>query len=156
MHIYFIGGGGQGAFPSPLNFYNPKRSQIWRGAISRCVAQAAKCESAAIDFWIFFKPFGDVLWNIWISEPRGVGPTERSTIVDLLIKIHGPLNPAAYWKVHNLFKGPKFVQKRSKISNAPPPLEIWSIYPWCKLCLCHIIGVEAQLECALEMFLVFS
>ena len=41
------------------------------------------------------------------------------TIVDLLIKIPGPLNPAAYWKVHNFFKRSKICQKRSNISNAP-------------------------------------
>ena len=46
--------------------------------------------------------------------------TERSTIVDLLIKIPGPLNPAAYRKVHNFFKRSEICfKKRSKISNAP-------------------------------------
>ena len=51
--------GAEGAL-SPLNFDNPKRSKIWyvaRGAISCRVAAAAKCESAAIDFWIFFLTF---------------------------------------------------------------------------------------------------
>ena len=55
--------GGEGALP-PLNFDNPKRSQIWYvalGVISRRVAPGAKCESMAINFWIFFKPFWDVL-----------------------------------------------------------------------------------------------
>ena len=55
--------GAEGALP-PLNFDNPKRSKIVyiaHGAISRRVAAAAKCESAAIEFWIFFKPFLDVL-----------------------------------------------------------------------------------------------
>ena len=41
--------------------------------------------------------------------------TERSTIVDLLIKIQ----PCGILKVHNVFKRSKICQKRSKISNAP-------------------------------------
>ena len=46
--------------------------------------------------------------------------TERSTSVDLLIKIPGSLNPAAYWKVYNFFKRSEIcLKKRSKISNAP-------------------------------------
>ena len=62
----FLSGGGadDGALPPPLNFDNPKRPKIWyvaRGAISLCAAAAAKCESTAIDYWIFFKAFLDVL-----------------------------------------------------------------------------------------------
>ena len=70
----FLSGGTGGHCPL-LNFDNPKRSKIWYvvcGTIIRRVAAAAKCESSAIDFWIFFKPFLDVLWDIWTSEPRGV------------------------------------------------------------------------------------
>ena len=51
--------GGQGALP-PLNFDKPKRSKIWYiacGTIIRRVAVVAKCESQAVDFWIFFKTF---------------------------------------------------------------------------------------------------
>ena len=75
---------------------------------------AAKCESPAIDFWIFLNPFCEI--------SGATRRTERSTTMDLLIgKIPGPLNPAAYWKVHNLFQRSTFV-KKSKISNTPPPL----------------------------------
>ena len=59
----FLSGGPGGHCP-PLTFDNPKRSKIWYvacGMIIRRVAAAAKCESSAIDFWIFFKPFLDVL-----------------------------------------------------------------------------------------------
>ena len=69
---YFYGG--QGALP-PLTFDNPKRSKIWYvacGTIIGRVAAAAKCKSSAIDFRIFFKPFLDVLGDIWTSESRGV------------------------------------------------------------------------------------
>ena len=57
--IFLSGGEAEGALP-PLNFDNPKRSKIWcvvHGAIIRPIAASAKCESAAIDFWIFFQPF---------------------------------------------------------------------------------------------------
>ena len=57
-----MGGGGEGALP-PLNSDNPKRSKMWdvtRGVIRLHIAAAAKCESMAIDFWIFFKPFLEV------------------------------------------------------------------------------------------------
>ena len=69
--------GARGALPPPLTFDNPKRSKIWYvacGTIIRRVglAAAAKCESSAIGFRIFFKPFLDVLWDIWTSESRGV------------------------------------------------------------------------------------
>ena len=78
-------------------------------------AAAAKCESAAIDLWIFFIHFVRYL-DLWATRR-----TERSTIVDLLIKIPGPLNPAAYRKVQTKFKRAKICQKRSKISNTLPP-----------------------------------
>ena len=55
--------GARGVLP-PLNFDNPKRSKIWYvacGTIIRRVAEAAKCESSAIDFCYIFKPFLDVL-----------------------------------------------------------------------------------------------
>ena len=100
----FLSGGPGGI--APLNFDNPKRSKMWYvtcGTIICRVAGVTKCESSAIDFWIFFKPFLDVLLDIWTSERC----TERSTILDLLIKIPlikdllikipGPLNPATYW-----------------------------------------------------------
>ena len=57
----FLSGGPGGHCP-PLTFDNPKRSKIWYvacGTIIRRVAAAAKCESSAIDFRIFFKPFLD-------------------------------------------------------------------------------------------------
>ena len=60
----FLSGSQRGHCPPPLNFDNPKRSKIWyvvRGVISHRLAVAAKCKSAAIDFWIFLKPFLDVL-----------------------------------------------------------------------------------------------
>ena len=106
---------------APLNLDNPKRSKIWYvvcSTIIRHVAAAAKCESSAIDFWMFLNLF----WMFCeISGPLShAAYTERSTIVDLLIKIPGPLNPAAYWKVHNFFKRSKICPKKtSKISNAP-------------------------------------
>ena len=76
-------GGGQGYFyqggrgASPLEFWQPKKVKtlvgyVKCGTILRRVAAAAKCESSAIDFWIFLKPFLDVLWDIWTSESRGV------------------------------------------------------------------------------------
>ena len=43
--------------------------------------------------------------------------TERSTIVDLLIKIPGP---ATYLKVHIFFQKVQNLSKRSKISNVSP------------------------------------
>ena len=58
----YIYQGARGTMP-PLDFDNPKRSKIWYvacGTIIRRVAAAAKCESLAIDIWIFFKPFSDV------------------------------------------------------------------------------------------------
>ena len=84
-----------GALP-PLNFDNPKRSKIWYvtcGTIIHRVVAVDKCKTSVIEFWIF------------VSTYRS---TERSTIVDLLIKIPGPLNRAAYWKVHNFFKRFKY------------------------------------------------
>ena len=82
--------GARGHCPPPLNFYNPKRSQILYvtcGTIIRRVVAAARCKSSVIDFWIFCE----------ISGPLShAAYTERSTIMDLLIKIPGPLNPAAY------------------------------------------------------------
>ena len=59
------GGGGRGAAP-PFEFDKPKRSQIWYVARGATVAGVAKCESAAIDFWIFFKSF---FMFCEISEP---------------------------------------------------------------------------------------
>ena len=64
-----------------------------------------------VQFWMFCE----------ISRPLShAAYTERSTIVDLLIKIPGPLNPAAYWKVQKKFKRSEICfKKRSKVSNAP-------------------------------------
>ena len=64
------------------------------GTIMRRVVVAARCKSSVIDFWIFF----NILWMFCeISGPLNhAAYTERSTIVDLLIKIPGPLNLAAY------------------------------------------------------------
>ena len=60
--------------------------------------------------------------SLWTSEPRGVD-TERSTIVDLLIKIPGPLKQAAA-----IFsKGPKFVKKTKK--NIKISLSRWVCRP---------------------------
>ena len=76
--------GGQRRHCPTLNFNNPKRSKIVyvaHGAISRRVAAAAKCESAAIDFWIFLKPF-----------------------FGCFVRLSGPLSHAAYRKVHK--RGP--------------------------------------------------
>ena len=59
---YFIRGA-RWALP-PLNFDNPKRSEIVYvacGTIIRRVVAAAKCKSSVIDFWIFLKYFFDVL-----------------------------------------------------------------------------------------------
>ena len=97
---FYPGGGAEGALP-PLHFDNPKRSKIWyvaRGAISRRVA-AAKCKSAAIDFWIFFKTFFGCFvryLDLWATRH-----TERSTIFS---------------------KGPTFVKKVPKSQMPPPPL----------------------------------
>ena len=93
---YFFRGPGGHCPPPPLNFDNPKRFKIWYvvcGTIIRRVAAAAKCESSAIDLWILLNLF----WMFCeISGPLSYATyTERSTI-DLLIKIPGPLNPAAY------------------------------------------------------------
>ena len=55
--------GARGALP-PLNFDNPKRSNILYvmcGTIIRRVVAAARCKSSVIDFWIFFKYCLDVL-----------------------------------------------------------------------------------------------
>ena len=65
-------------------------------------------------FKTFFGCFVRYL-DLWATRRTG-----RSTIVDVLIKIPGPLNPAAYWKVHNLFKRSKICQKRSKNLKSPP------------------------------------
>ena len=68
-----------GAFP-PLNFDILKRSKIWYvacGTIIRRVAEAAKCKSSAIDFWIFVNLF--LMWY----------------------EMSGPLSHAVYRKVHN-------------------------------------------------------
>ena len=66
-----------------LNFDNRKRSKIWY--MSREVAKARQSI-----FEYFFKPF-----FVFFSEISGplshAAYTERSTIVDLLIKIPGPL-----------------------------------------------------------------
>ena len=94
-----------------------------------------------------------MFWEI--SGPLShVAYTERSTIVDLLIKIPGPLNPAAYWKVHYFFKRSKICQKRSNISNAPPPLEISlscvcgvGRVSVCVLCACCLRGVYCVCVC---------
>ena len=84
------------------------------GTIIRRVVVVARCKSSVIDFWIFFGCFVRYL-DLWATRH-----TERSTIVDLLIKIPGPLNPAAYWKVHIFFKRSEICfKKRSKISNGP-------------------------------------
>ena len=59
----FLSGGPGGHCP-PLNFDNPKRSNILYvtcGTIIRRVVAAARCKSSVIDFWIFFKYFLDVL-----------------------------------------------------------------------------------------------
>ena len=93
--------GGQGALPPPriLTTQKGPRFCVTCGTIIRRVVAAARCKSSVIDFWIFFKYFVDVLWDIWTSEPRGI-----------------------YRKVHNFFKRSEICfKKRSKISNAPPP-----------------------------------
>ena len=50
--------------------------------------------------------------------------TERSTIVDLLIKIPD-LEPCGILKGLQFFQKIQNLSKKSKISNAPPPLAIW-------------------------------
>ena len=66
--------------PPPLNFDSPKFVCRARGAISRRVAAAAKCESAAIDI--------GYLLNLFL----------------IFCEISGPLSHAAYRKVHD--RGP--------------------------------------------------
>ena len=59
----FLSGGPGGHCP-PLNFDNPKRSNILYvtcGTIIRRIVAAARCKSSVIDFWIFLKYFLDVL-----------------------------------------------------------------------------------------------
>ena len=103
--------GTEGAL-SPLNFYNPKRFEIWyvmRIAITWQWLNAKVRQSI----------FGYFINRFWMfCEISGPLSQAAYIIVDLLIKIPGPLNSAAYWKVHNFFKRSKICQKRSKISKA--------------------------------------
>ena len=96
---FLSGGGAEGALPRWILTTQKGQKFAWyvaRSAISRCVAAAAKFMlNAAIDFWIFFKPFLNVLWDIWIPEPRGVQKGSQPFNYDTL-------NPAAY------IKGPQF------------------------------------------------
>ena len=102
---FYRGGGGRGGI-APLEFWQSKKVQnlLCRARDNRIFLDI---------FPTFFGCFVRYL-DLWATRRP-----ERSTIVDLLIKIPGPLNPAAYWKVHNFFKRSKIGQKGQK-SQMPP------------------------------------
>ena len=89
-----------------------QRSKIWYVARSSISARNRSNFGNSLNiFWMFC----EILYlDLWATRR-----TERSAILDLLIKIPGPLNPAAYWKVHNFFKRSKICPK--KVQNLKPP-----------------------------------